>query len=96
MADLAARAAKPHINKCSTKLTIFYTCFRNSLKKYTCLFIGTKLVEKVEEEISEMIGKKIPGAKRLDEDAREIRYPSLRRHFRLYRMYLHFTSLLKF
>ena len=31
--------------------------------------------------------KKIPGAKRLDEDAREIRYPSLRRHFRLYRMY---------
>lgn len=61
MADLAARAAKPHINKCPTKLTIFYDCFRNSLKKYTCLFIGTKLVEKVEEEISEMIGKKSLG-----------------------------------
>ena len=40
--------------------------------------------------------KKILGAKRGDEDAREIRYPSLWRHFRLYRMYLHFTSLLKF
>ena len=64
MADLAARAAKPHINKCSTKLTIFYTCFRNSLKKYTCLFIGTKLVEKVEEKISEMFEKKSPGLRR--------------------------------
>ena len=55
MADLAARAAKPHINKCPTKLTIFYNCFRNSLKKYTCLFIGTKLVEKVEEKISDAL-----------------------------------------